>query len=251
MRKDYRLLFGPVAGVILTFGIPGLALMIPGYSHVHQTVSEIGESGSPARVPFAVVLCCVAACILFFATAVRDRSVQAGHSPSAAYLTGFMALSAAGVGLFAYPNPLHNVFGISELIGYQAPLCLALTWRRDPRAELLVSVSWILYVIICAAIVLNLSSLNKQESGLGLRETRLWSGPKSTLRRLVRLVRPRWHDIPATEMAKAFRLRAVLLKPKWQASAAVQWRWSTPGLNATTATATLSLLSAERSESVH
>ncbi len=116
MRKDYRLLFGPVAGVILTFGIAGLALMIPGYSHVHQTVSEIGEIGSPARVPFAIMLCCVAACILVFAAAVRDRSVQAGYSPWAAYLIGFMALSAAGVGLFAYPNPLHNVFGISELI---------------------------------------------------------------------------------------------------------------------------------------
>ena len=33
-----------------------------------------------------------------------------------------MALSAAGVGVFAYPHPLHNVFGISELVGYQAPL---------------------------------------------------------------------------------------------------------------------------------
>ena len=73
-----------------------------------------------------------------------------------------MGLSAAGVGLFAHPNPLHNVFDISELIGYQAPLCLALTWRRDPRAGLLVSLSWILYVIIFAAIVLNLCSLDRQ-----------------------------------------------------------------------------------------
>ena len=51
MKRDYRLLFGPMAGVILALGIAGLALMIPGYSHVHQTVSEIGEIGSPARVP--------------------------------------------------------------------------------------------------------------------------------------------------------------------------------------------------------
>jgi len=162
MRRDYRLLFGPLAGVILTFGIAGLALMIPGYSHVHQTVSEIGELGSPARVPFAVMLCCVAACILVFAAAVRDRSVQAGHSPSAAYLTGFMALSAAGVGLFAYPNPLHNVFGISELIGYQAPLVFALTWRGDARAKTVVALSWILSLLIWGAIALNLSSFDSQ-----------------------------------------------------------------------------------------
>ena len=76
-----------------------------------------------------------AACILVFASAVRDLSVTAGHSRLAAYLVGFMALSAAGVGVFAYPHPLHNIFGISELIGYQAPLVFALTWRRDPRCE--------------------------------------------------------------------------------------------------------------------
>jgi hypothetical membrane protein len=162
MERDYRLLFGPMAGAILALGIAGLALMIPGYNHVHQTVSEIGEIGSPARFPFAIMLCCVAACILVFAAAVRDRSVEAGHSRLAAYLIGFMALPAAGTGVFAYPHPLHNIFGIFELIGYQAPLFLALTWRRDPRARVLVSLSWILYVVVCVAIALNLSSLDRQ-----------------------------------------------------------------------------------------
>ena len=72
MKRNYRLLFGPLAAAILGFGIAGLALLIPGYSHVHQTVSEIGEIGSPARVAFAIMLFCVAACILVFASAVRD-----------------------------------------------------------------------------------------------------------------------------------------------------------------------------------
>ena len=75
MKRNYRVLFGPLAGAILFFGIAGLALLIPGYSHMQQTVSEIGEMGSPARVPFAIMLCCVAACILVFASAVRDLSV--------------------------------------------------------------------------------------------------------------------------------------------------------------------------------
>lgn len=161
-RRDYRLLFGPIAGAVLALGIAGLASMVPGYSHVRQTVSEIGEIGSPARFPFAVMLCCVAACILVFAAAVRHWSVDAGHSPLAAYLIGFMALSAAGVGVFAYPHPLHNIFGISELVGYQAPLFLALTWKRDSRTSRLVSVSWIFYLLICISIALNLSSLYRQ-----------------------------------------------------------------------------------------
>ena len=162
MKWKYRLLFGPLAGAIFFVGITGLALLVPGYSQVRQTVSEIGEVGSPARVPFAIMLCCVAACIMVFALAVRDISVEVGHSQLAAYFIGFMALPAAGIGIFAYSHPLHNVFGISELISYQAPLILALTWRRDPRARPLVPLSWILYVVICAAIALNLSSLDRQ-----------------------------------------------------------------------------------------
>src|SRR6185295_18407064 len=114
------------------------------------------------RLPFAVMLCCVAACILVFAVAVRNRSVAVGRSQLAAYLIGFMALSAAGVGVFAYPHPLHNIFGISELIGYQAPLFLAVTWRRDSRTRVIVFLSWVLYLLICIAIGLNLSSLYRQ-----------------------------------------------------------------------------------------
>jgi len=162
MKRSYRLLFGPLAAAILGFGIAGLALLVPGYSHVHQTVSEIGEIGSPARVPFAIMLCFVAACILVFALGVRHLSVETGHSQFAAYLIGFMALPAAGVGVFAYPHPLHNIFGISELIGYQAPLVFALTWRRDLRAKTVVTVSWIFSVLVWGAIILNLSSLDRQ-----------------------------------------------------------------------------------------
>ena len=87
---------------------------------------------------------------------------MAHHSRLAAYLIGFMALPTAGIGIFAYPHPLHNIFGISELIGYQAPLVLALTWRRDPRSKALVALSWILFVLIWGAIALNLSSFNSQ-----------------------------------------------------------------------------------------
>lgn len=160
-RRSYRVLFGPLAAAVLTLGIAGLALMIPGYSHVQQTVSEIGEVGSPARIPFTILLCCVAVCILIFASAVCDYSRAAGHSSVAAYLIGFMAVPAVGTGVFAYPHPLHNVFGISELIGYQAPLFLALAWRRDSRAKTLVAISWIFFVLTWVAIVLNLSSFSE------------------------------------------------------------------------------------------
>ena len=116
-HPNLGLLCGPLAAIILGVGIAGLALMVPGYSQVHQTVSEIGQMGSPARVAFAVLLCAVALCLVIFAWEIRALSLRAGISAAGAYLIVCMAVSAAGVGVFAHPHPLHNVFGLSELIG--------------------------------------------------------------------------------------------------------------------------------------
>ena len=96
MKWNFRLLFGPVAAAVLVLGVAGLALMVPGYSHVRQTVSEIGEVGSPAGASFTAMLCSVAGCLVIFASAVRDVSIQARHSPVAAYLIAATAVSIAG-----------------------------------------------------------------------------------------------------------------------------------------------------------
>jgi uncharacterized membrane protein YjjB (DUF3815 family) len=64
MKWNLRLLFGPVAAAVLVLGIAGLAPMVPGYSHVRQTMSEIGEVGSPARTYFTTMLCFVAGCLV-------------------------------------------------------------------------------------------------------------------------------------------------------------------------------------------
>src|SRR5262249_31636530 len=98
------------------------------------------------------------------AIVLGSASVAAGHSALAAYVTGCMVISLTGVGVFSFPHPLHNVFGISELIGYQAPLAFALTWRRDPRVKALVAFSWIMFVAVWIAIALNLSSLDPASS---------------------------------------------------------------------------------------
>lgn len=85
MKPDNRVLFGPLAGALLVAGIAVLPLWVPGFSQVRQTVSEIGEMDSPARIPFAIMLCAVALCLLIFAAGVRAESKRAGHgawSPS-------------------------------------------------------------------------------------------------------------------------------------------------------------------------
>jgi hypothetical membrane protein len=164
MRPDNRLLFGPLAAALLAVGIITLPFWVPGYSQVHQTVSEIGEMDSPARIPFTIMLCGVALCLLIFAAGVGAASSRAGHGRLSAYLIVCMAVSGAGVGIFAFPHPLHNVFGQSELIGYQAPLAFALSWRRDPNAKRLVNFSWTLFALIWISIALNLVSLDRHSA---------------------------------------------------------------------------------------
>jgi hypothetical membrane protein len=157
--RDTRLLFGPLAAIVLLLGIVGLAFGVPGYDPVRQTVSEIGEEGSPMRWAFTGLLCVVAAGILVFAAGLDGVARRTGRSRWPAWITAWMAVSAAGVGVFAFPHPLHNVFGLSELIGYQAPLVLALAWRRDPDAAEAVAISRLMAVVVWVAIAVNLVSL--------------------------------------------------------------------------------------------
>jgi hypothetical membrane protein len=157
---DWRTPFGLLAATMLALGVAGLGLMVPGYDHVRQTVSEIGEAGSPAQTAFTLLLCAVAVCLLVFASGLRAAARAEKRSPLAAWLVAAMSISAAGVGVFSHPHPLHNVFGLSELIGYQAPAALAIALHRASNAQGLVVFSWIAYVAVLIAIALNLSALD-------------------------------------------------------------------------------------------
>jgi len=145
--------------VLFIAGTFAIGAVTPGYSHVRQTVSELGELGSPGQFAFSVLLCLVATCLIICAIAAARSLRELGCSAIPAGFLVAMAFSCAGVGIFSFPHPLHNVFGMSELIGYQAPLVFAFTWRRDPRAKTLVMLSWIFFALIWGAIALNLSAL--------------------------------------------------------------------------------------------
>ena len=62
--KNYRLWFGPLAVLLFVAGTLAIGLITPGYSHARQTVSELGEVGSPGQMAFSVLLCLVAAGLL-------------------------------------------------------------------------------------------------------------------------------------------------------------------------------------------
>ncbi len=154
-----RLWFGPISGLVLLAGIVAIGAISPGYSHVSQTVSELGEVGSPGRLLFAGVLCVVAIALLVFAQAVAKSVITLGHSKIPAYFLVAMAMSTAGVGVFAFPMPLHNIFGLSETIGYQTPLFAAIACGSDPRLRKTKTFSIIMYVVVLLVIGVNLLAL--------------------------------------------------------------------------------------------
>lgn len=91
---------------------------------------------------------------------MRDAARKFGASTAIVYVIVFMAISSAGVGIFSYPHPLHGDFGLSEIVGYQAPWVLALTWRRVEQVRRLVTFSWWMSVIVWCTILANLSALD-------------------------------------------------------------------------------------------
>jgi hypothetical membrane protein len=155
MKKDGWLLCGPLAGIVLASGIAILPFFVPGYSQVRQTVSEIGEVGSPAQIPFSIMLIVVGALALLFSIAVYRISVARGNGTLAAYFIGLLTILSTGLAMSPFPHPLHNFFGTSELIVYQAPMVLALQWRKDPKATRLVSFSWICFIALWTSLALN------------------------------------------------------------------------------------------------
>jgi len=154
MSVRTRLLFGPIAAVAFALGTIGVALFLPGYSHLRQDVSEIGALGTPTRLAFAALVYGVAACLLVFAWGLRDLGLARGLSPVPAYLIGFVVVSEIGIATFATPDPLHEPFGLLSLIGFQAPGMLALLWRRDRQLKRLVDVSRIFFFALWAATAL-------------------------------------------------------------------------------------------------
>jgi len=161
--KRYGLLCGPLAALTLWAGIVGLAQLVPGYDSIRQTVSEIGEMDSPERLPFAVMLIVVAVLSLMFAWAVYGVATETGRSRLAVYLIAFIAVPLVGIAVCAFPHPLHGVFGLSETVSYFAPIVLAVTWRRAPGAQSVVTFSWVMAVVVWLVLFANLIPIVRPE----------------------------------------------------------------------------------------
>ena len=67
-------------------------------------------------------------------------------------------ISEFGIGIFASPHPLHNVFGISMTVGYSSPLLFALLWKNELGIAFK-RFSLLAFIFIALGIFLNLTPL--------------------------------------------------------------------------------------------
>ena len=159
MKNRTLLLFGIAIPILFTIATLGLATLVPGYSHLAQTVSEIGQRGSPAELPWKIADLIVALFFLLFCMGLYRFARAHALSVLPAYLVGFFGLMSVGISVFESPHPLHNVFGLLMTVGYMAPLALAWAWRGRDWAKSLIRFSFVMWVLVMVAIFLNLSPL--------------------------------------------------------------------------------------------
>ncbi len=157
MNQRTYFLFAPFAGVIFFGAVYALATMVDGYSHVAQTISEIGQQGSPAELHLQIANLMVALCLLVFALSLYLFATNNSVSKLPAFFMAWFGIAEIGMAAFPSPHALHNVIGISMTIGYMTPLVLALSWRNLPDAGRLIGLSWVAFILVVITIALNLT----------------------------------------------------------------------------------------------
>ena len=156
MRHRLLLWAGPAALLAFFGSTLALGTALPGYSPVRQTVSEIGMAGSPVATAFAASLIAVAVLVATFGLAVGQYAGEHRLSKAPALFVVAFGASLLGVAAFPSPDPWHNRFGLSETIGYLSPLVLAIAWRSRAGYRGIVAGSAIAFLLVLAAVVLNL-----------------------------------------------------------------------------------------------
>jgi len=147
-RDRCCLMFGIVAGVLYLASPAILGALLPHYDPVRQTISVIGKTGAPFEVQYKMLFLAAALCLVPFAYGVYRFSLSRGLSPIPGFILGYLAVMKIGVAIFEAPHPLHNDFGLSSLLGYLAPLGLALSWRRAPSQITLRRISAVVAAVV-------------------------------------------------------------------------------------------------------
>ncbi|MCP4978067.1 MAG: DUF998 domain-containing protein [Maribacter sp.] len=139
--------------IVGTFVLGGLLV---NYSPISQTISEIGEVGSPLYLQWQIFTMVIGILLMLFAIGIISFSRHNNLSVIPGIFIIFSGLSEFGIALFASPHPLHNVFGLSMTVGYFSALIFVLFWKNKLGITFK-RVSLIAFILIILGIFLNLT----------------------------------------------------------------------------------------------
>lgn len=149
---------GWITSVLFISGSLVLGSFLADYSFISQTVSEIGQEGSPLKLTWQLFSLLIGLLIILFSLGIISFARRNKWSVVPGLFVLFAGLSEFGIALFPSPHPLHNVFGLSMTIGYFSPLVFFLLWKNKLGA----SFKWyslLAFVLILLGIFLNLSPI--------------------------------------------------------------------------------------------
>lgn len=158
MHPKKTLSLGWITAVLFIAGSLVLGSILADYSFISQTVSEIGQEGSPLKFIWQLFSLLVGLLLILFSLGIISFARRNKWSVVPGLFVLFAGLSQFGIALFPSPHPLHNVFGLSMTIGYFSPLVFFLLWKDKLGA----SFKWyslLAFILIQLGIFLNLSPM--------------------------------------------------------------------------------------------
>ncbi|MBT8320311.1 MAG: DUF998 domain-containing protein [Eudoraea sp.] len=158
MKTKKLLNLGWIATVLFIGGTFILGSFLPDYSYVSQTVSEIGQQGSPLQLTWQIFSLLIGVLLILFSFGLISFGRRNRWSIVPGLFILFAGISEFGIALYPSPHPLHNVFGLSMTIGYFSPLMFALFWKNKVGHSFK-NYSLLAFVLILAGIFLNLTPL--------------------------------------------------------------------------------------------
>jgi len=156
MKSNNLLHLGWIAGASFIIGSLLLGSLLPDYNPVSQTVSEIGQIGSPLAMPWHIFSVSIGLLIILFSVGIILFARQNKLSILPGIFILSYGISQFGIGFYPSPHSLHNVFGLSMTIGYFSPLVFALSWKTKLSKNFR-NISFLSFILIIFGIFLNLS----------------------------------------------------------------------------------------------
>ncbi len=129
MKNNWLLKTGYLSPILFWITILICGFLTPGYSHMENMVSELGEIGSQTQYIFASGLILTAILSIFFNISLYKTCRKSGLNVIPVLLLWTFSFSILGAAIFPLPLKLHGILGSPSIILFLSPLLAIFYWK--------------------------------------------------------------------------------------------------------------------------